>query len=289
MGGDLVESLNAKIVQLQSWLKCRHMKTTQEDKEHLTQIEVRISSLESSIFAMDEQLCKEEESLVFMERMSESLQLHNSKMQYIAQRLPVSHLPVIPNQFKLPSNALSAIIQHTQSQYSTSPQLQVANKRNSKTKIKRKSAMDRDDNPRATKRRRMNNNEKNQKQKKEIAQIETVGKDEFESVPKYVKGRLTQKRLNDAINEFNSCILSKYRVLSMKPSTMSKHQFDFYEKFVKEETAETKNTQWLNGDDLKNHTKNFTFDQTGKAIFNVMRHLKRIKMITGKKPKYVVL
>merc|ERR1712157_416155 len=120
--------------------------------------------------------------------------------------------------------------------------------------------------------------------------IETVGKSEFESVPKYVKGRLTQKRLNDAINEFNECVTSKYRILSMKPSTMSKHQFDIYEKCLKEETAEIKKLkcQWLSADDLKK-TKNFTFDQTGKAIFNVMRHLKRIKMISGKKPKYLVL
>ena len=245
---------------------------------------------------MDENLRKEEESLVFMERMSESLNLHNSKMQYISERLPVAHLPVIPIQFKLPSNALSAIIQHTQSplqpndnKMNICEEYQAQNRKNSKTKMKRKSAINRDDNPRATKRRRMHDDSnRNNKSRQQMPQIETVGRDEFESVPKYVKGRLTQKRLNDAINEFNACVLSKYRVLSMKPSTMSKNQFDFYEKFAKEETAETKKFKWLNGDDLRN-TKNFTFDQTGKAIFNVMRHLKRIKMISGKKPKYLVL
>merc|ERR1712154_731978 len=138
--------------------------------------------------------------------------------------------------------------------------------------------MSNEDNRNKTKRRKLNNNV-NGNGNRQIAQLETVGRDEFDSVPKYVKGRLTQKRLNGAINEFNACIVSKYRVVNMKPSTMSKHQFDLYEKFVKEETAETKKTQWLNGDDLK-QSKNFTHDQTGKAIFNVMRHLKRIKMIT---------
>jgi len=298
--GEMVECLNSQIVQLQSWLKCRHMKPSTEDKEQLEQISTRIRNLECTVSAMDDILRKEEESLIFMERMSESLELLNKKQSYIHSNLP-QQLPVISDHYKLASNALSTIIQQSNNIYrdqTSSPQISTNNnnqsihnnqrrKTTSNRNNKRKALQSMDDNPRAIKRRKINASNNNNRNK-EIPQIEIVGKDQFDSVPKYVKSRLTQTRLNDAINEFNKQLLSKYRVIQMNPSKMNKHQYDLHEKYLKEETNETKKSFWLSHDDFKDSTL-FTFDQTGKAIFNVMRHLKRIKMISGKKPKYVVL
>eukprot|EP00486_Rosalina_sp_Unknown_P012926 CAMPEP_0201584078 /NCGR_PEP_ID=MMETSP0190_2-20130828/106297_1 /ASSEMBLY_ACC=CAM_ASM_000263 /TAXON_ID=37353 /ORGANISM="Rosalina sp." /LENGTH=159 /DNA_ID=CAMNT_0048027337 /DNA_START=8 /DNA_END=484 /DNA_ORIENTATION=+ len=113
--GDLVYSLNSQIKQLQSWLKCRHMKTTVEDKEQLEQIEKRITSLENEVSAMDESIRKEEESMVFVERMIECVTLHNKKISNMIERMP-PQLPIIPDHYQLPSNALSAIIQYAQQQ-----------------------------------------------------------------------------------------------------------------------------------------------------------------------------
>ena len=281
-----------------------------EDKEQLEQIEKRITNLESEVSAMDETIKKEEESLVFVERMTECILLHNKKISHMIENLP-PQLPVISDRYQLPSNALCSIIQFAQGKDKENISFMSEdsynnhnnhnnhnNNRRRNTKLKRKGTLEMDDNPRAIKRRRKNNdnynnnnnknNNNNNNKQREIPQIEIVGKDEFNLVPKYVKGRLTQNRLNDSIIEFNKGLQTKYRILQMNPTKMQKYQFDLHEKYIKEETKETKHSYWLNHDDFRN-SNNFTFDQTGKAIFNVMRHLKRIRMISGKKPKYVVL
>ena len=325
---DLLCSLNSQISRIQSWLKCRHKssvslnfilyqsvlvitasykyktETTVEDKEQLEQIEKRITSLENEVSTMEKSIEKEEESMVFIERMIECVTLHNKKISNMKQNMP-HQLPIISDHYQLPSNALSAIIQYTQernnnnnkenlsSSFNILPPSQYNNNNNNRrrnVKSKRKATTEIDDNPRANKRRKVNDSHygNNKNRSGQTPQIEIIGKDEFDSVPKYVKGRLTQSRCNDAINEFNKELTSKYRILQMHPSKMQKYQFDLHERYVREDTKETKNCYWLSHDDFKSST-NFTFDQTGKAIFNVMRHLKRIRMISGKKPKYVVL
>ena len=70
----------------------------------------------------------------------------------------------------------------------------------------------------------------------------------------------------------------------------TKKQLELYDKFMGQETAETKSQYWLVMQDFKNiHSRLITSDQTGKAIFSVLRHLKRIKMISGKTPKYALI
>ena len=263
----------------------------------MEQIEKRITNLENDVLTMNKSIQKEEESIIFVERMIQCIILHNKKISNIIERMPIQ-LPIIPDHYQLPSNALSLIIQqgndnnnnnNNNNNISPPHQQQQQQQQQQRRKLKRKATKEIEDNPRAIKRRRKNNNNNNNNNtQRQIPQIEIVGKDEFDSVPKYVKGRLTQNRLNDAINEYNKELQSKYRILAMHPSKMQKSQFDLHEKYVREDTKETKNCYWLNHDDFKSST-NFTFDQTGKAIFNVMRHLKRIRMISGKKPKYIAL
>jgi len=303
---EMVTSLNEQVSQLQSWLKCRHMKISPDDREQLEQINERITNLESTVSAMDEQISREEDSIVFIERMSEAVELHNNKIDAMINHLP-EQLPIISDRYKTPSITLSTIMQyvdrqrsphhqqsfqgnssfsephsgtnHKHGQHRSSPPQH--NQEGPRRAVKRKAAGN--GGPRATKRRKVN-----EESQREIPQIEIVGKDEFDSVPKYVRGRLSQNRLNDSINEFNQHLMAKYRILQMAPSKMPKGQYDLFEKYQKEETKETKRLFWLGQDDFRN-SRNFTFDQTGKAAFNVMRHLKRIKMISGKKPKYSVL
>ena len=266
--------------------------TTVEDKEQLEQIEKRITNLENEVSAMEKSVVKEEESMVFIERMIECITLHNKKISFMIENIP-SQLPIISDHYQLPSNALCAIIQYAQQQENISPlSSQYSNNNNNRdrnVKLKRKATSEMDDNPRANKRRRKNKDYSHRRNQTETPQIEIIGADEFDSVPKYVKGRLTQNRCNDAINEFNKELTSKYRILQMNPSKMQKYQFDLHERYIRQDTKETKNCYWLNHDDFKTSSTNFTFDQTGKAIFNVLRHLKRIRMISGKKPKYIVL
>ena len=255
--------------------------------------------MESTVSAMDERISREEESIVFIERMSEAVELHNNKIDAMINHHP-EQLPVISDRYKAPSSTLSTIMQYVQRQHHeqsnhdnssfldsqthhnpTSPPQQ--NQEHQRRAVKRKAAGN-GHGPRATKRRKVNEGSS----PREIPQVEIVGKDEFDSVPKYVRGRLTQNRLNDSINELNQQLMAKYRILQMLPSKMQKSQYDLHEKYLKEETKETKKLFWLNHDDFKN-SRNITFDQTGKAIFNVLRHLKRLKMLSGKKPKYAVL
>ena len=62
-----------------------------------------------------------------------------------------------------------------------------------------------------------------------VSQVRLVGKDEFDNVPQYVRSRLTQERVNNAIEDFNSELRKKYKVLRANPSKLSSHQFELYD------------------------------------------------------------
>lgn len=295
-------SLNEQISELNSMLKCRHLKVSQEDREQLEHIESRISTLEADVAVMDESVTREEQALMFMERMCDAAELQSTKLAAMAHHLP-DQLPVISDRYQQPSKTHASIIRYARSGGSYEPTLspppQTVPPPQHRRALKRKgpSANNQND-KRALKRRRINekgnSNNRNKGTKSTspyasaVPQIEIVGKDEFESVPKYVRGRLTQTRLNESILEFNQELTAKYRILQMAPSKLQGSQYDAHDRYLKQETKETKALHWLNHDDFRN-SANFTHDQTGKAIFQVMRHLKRIKMLSGKKPKYAVL
>nr|ACO15353.1 Spindle and kinetochore-associated protein 1 [Caligus clemensi] len=107
---------------------------------------------------------------------------------------------------------------------------------------------------------------------------------EFDSVPTYMKGRLTYSGLNSAMEEFNGALKTKYVFLQkgFKPTATLKMR-NKYQDLKKLETKETKGVFFLVLDDIKG-INSFKTDSARKSIFSILRHFKKIREIRGPGP-----
>ncbi|CAG8589285.1 13472_t:CDS:2 [Ambispora gerdemannii] len=115
---------------------------------------------------------------------------------------------------------------------------------------------------------------------------------EFDTVPKYILNRLTREKVNEAIDDFNKLLADKYRILKMNPSSMNqnlKARYWAYKEAITEETRGKKiendgfGKHFITENDIKNTNQkiNLKMDATGRAIFAVLRHVKKLKEVRG--------
>ncbi|NXH56683.1 SKA1 protein, partial [Rhabdornis inornatus] len=72
---------------------------------------------------------------------------------------------------------------------------------------------------------------------KEVALITT---EEFESVPAYMKGRITYDQINAVVQQINKAVVGKYKILYQPLKSMSAPVRNLYHRFMEEETKDTK-------------------------------------------------
>ncbi|CAC5411089.1 unnamed protein product [Mytilus coruscus] len=113
-----------------------------------------------------------------------------------------------------------------------------------------------------------------------VPTVEYVTVEEFEGVPKYMKGRLTYTQVNGAIDELNKPLKEKYKILSMKRTTLNDVNRKRYEKFKLQETKDTAGEYFIVEEDIKEFST-LKMDNVGRAILTVLRHCGRMKEIRG--------
>ncbi|XP_071080281.1 SKA complex subunit 1-like [Haliotis cracherodii] len=110
--------------------------------------------------------------------------------------------------------------------------------------------------------------------------IEYLTVDEFDTVPKYMKGRLTYNQLNGVIDDLNKTFLAKYKILKMKRSKLSDVNRKRYESFKLQESKDSKDTYFVVEGDMKEFAK-MKMDATSRAMLTVLRHCGRMREIRG--------
>ncbi|RWS31672.1 spindle and kinetochore-associated protein 1-like protein [Leptotrombidium deliense] len=63
--------------------------------------------------------------------------------------------------------------------------------------------------------------------------------DEFESIPKYMRGRVTYEMINGAVTDFNRAIADKYKLMSTHSSKYSEEELKKYQLYKSQESADT--------------------------------------------------
>lgn len=106
--------------------------------------------------------------------------------------------------------------------------------------------------------------------------------EEFEGVPKYMKGRMNYSQVNTAIDELNKAFSEKYKVLGMKRTTLNDLNKKRYERYKEQESKDTKGEHFIVDGDIKEFT-NFKMDSVGRSVLTILRHVGRIKEIRGGK------
>jgi len=121
-----------------------------------------------------------------------------------------------------------------------------------------------------------------------VASIPYVTKDEFELVPKYMKGRITQEKVNAAVDEIQVVLEAKYKLLACNYIKLNGEPLKKFKAYKEEETADTKGLFYFSESiDMKvmSHLKS---DASGKAIISVLRAVNRIRDLGGANRRYAV-
>lgn len=113
-------------------------------------------------------------------------------------------------------------------------------------------------------------------------QVNLLSEDEFEQLPKYLKGRLTATKINAFIQDFNRFLTEKYTLLlRSNPAKLSVDQRQKFFEWKAADLEELAGRCFLTEADFKakNGTGHFKFDQVARNILTILRQVGRIKEV----------
>uniref|UniRef100_A0A8D0DSV3 SKA complex subunit 1 n=1 Tax=Salvator merianae TaxID=96440 RepID=A0A8D0DSV3_SALMN len=121
---------------------------------------------------------------------------------------------------------------------------------------------------------------KTAKEPKCIKEASFITAQEFESVPVYMRGRLTYNQVNAVIQDINKAVVSKYKIMQQSTKTMSSAVRNLYFRFLEEETKDTKGKFFIVEADIEEFTQ-LKADKRFHTILTILRHCQRVREIRG--------
>ncbi|XP_023328204.1 spindle and kinetochore-associated protein 1 [Eurytemora carolleeae] len=104
---------------------------------------------------------------------------------------------------------------------------------------------------------------------------------EFNSIPKYMKGRVQYETLGTAVEEINSALHFKYTFTARKFSSLKeicdKKRWKLYKS---QESPATRGVHFITADELKDSPL-LKSEVTRRNLFTIFRHFKKIREIRG--------
>ncbi|KPP63271.1 hypothetical protein Z043_118486 [Scleropages formosus] len=113
-----------------------------------------------------------------------------------------------------------------------------------------------------------------------IREMEYITTQEFDSIPQYMKGRVTYSQLNAAVQSINTAVKGKYSILHQPTKTMSSAARKLYQRFKDEETKDTKGQFFVVEEDLHEFTQLKT-DKRFQSMLSMLRHCQRLRELRG--------
>lgn len=112
--------------------------------------------------------------------------------------------------------------------------------------------------------------------------IQGISKDELESIPQYLKGRLTVERIDATISMLNKVMHAKYIFLSRSLRTLNSQETNRWHdmKSIETECPELEGRPFFTDVDIR--TEGYSMDSTMKSVLNVLRHVSLLKEVRGK-------
>ncbi|NWV30703.1 SKA1 protein, partial [Grantiella picta] len=116
------------------------------------------------------------------------------------------------------------------------------------------------------------------KETKLIKEAALITTEEFESVPAYMKGRLTYDQINAVVQEINKAVVGKYKIMYQPLKSMSVPVRNLYHRFMEEETKGTRGVFFIVEADIKKFTR-LKLDKRFHSIINILRHCQRVREV----------
>ncbi|XP_037538972.1 LOW QUALITY PROTEIN: spindle and kinetochore-associated protein 1 [Nematolebias whitei] len=113
-----------------------------------------------------------------------------------------------------------------------------------------------------------------------VRDMEYVTVPEFESIPQYMKGRVTYDQLNIVVDSFNAALKAKYKILSQPVKILSNHSRKLQQRFKTQETKDTKGRCFIVEEDIREFTQ-MKVDKRCQGILSMLRHCQRLRELRG--------
>merc|ERR1712002_230597 len=120
----------------------------------------------------------------------------------------------------------------------------------------------------------------NRNPKKSIPVISYLQMEEFQSIPKYQKGRITYAMINHFVDEINKVITAKYSLLTIPKKDLTQNVRDKILMYKNQHNKETKGLHFIVDNDIKEHSK-LKVDKQLMNMMSILRCCKRIREIRG--------
>ncbi|CAI6348891.1 unnamed protein product [Macrosiphum euphorbiae] len=114
------------------------------------------------------------------------------------------------------------------------------------------------------------------KQVLDIPLLKSINNDEMDSVPKYMKGRLTSLNVNVVIDGINIALENKYEILQKPRNLLKKKDQDIYNTWKIQQNDVGQGQYFVTADDISRFGET-KVDKTTLNIIPILRHLKRLK------------
>ncbi|XP_076139377.1 SKA complex subunit 1 [Alosa pseudoharengus] len=118
------------------------------------------------------------------------------------------------------------------------------------------------------------------KSRKQIKEMEFITVHEFDTIPPYMKGRVTYDQLNSAVRSINKSVTEKYKILQQPLKTLNNMSRKLYDRFKENETGETRGHFFVVEADLREFAQ-VTVDKRFLNLLSMLRHCQRLKETRG--------
>ncbi|XP_062276304.1 spindle and kinetochore-associated protein 1 [Scomber scombrus] len=113
-----------------------------------------------------------------------------------------------------------------------------------------------------------------------VREMEFITLPEFESIPQYMKGRVSYDQLNAAVQSINIAVAAKYKIFRQSVKTLNNQSRKLYQRFKDQETKDTKGQYFVVEDDFREFTQ-MKLDKRFQGILNMLRHCQRLREQRG--------
>uniref|UniRef100_H3CGP6 SKA complex subunit 1 n=2 Tax=Tetraodon nigroviridis TaxID=99883 RepID=H3CGP6_TETNG len=103
---------------------------------------------------------------------------------------------------------------------------------------------------------------------------------EFDSIPQYMKGRVTYEQLNAAVQNINTAVKAKYKILRQPLKSLGDHSRKLQTRFKEQETKDTKGQFFVVEDDIRELVP-VKVDKRFQGMLNMLRHCQRLRELRG--------
>jgi len=113
-----------------------------------------------------------------------------------------------------------------------------------------------------------------------VGQVSYITLAEFDTIPKYMKGRAQYKTVNAAVDELNTALTVKYSFLA-RPAAGLKPQDKAKQRALRsQDTKDTKGTHFVTSEELRDSV-NLKSETGRKNLLTILRHCNKIREIRG--------